>query len=372
MCGGFFIGRGQSMGLFQKDNQPKTAEEYRKSAAAHQAAAKSMFYTFLKTGVFMVAALIALFLVSMAWFAINTNVRSAGVQISADNGRRFYLATRATDKQGVYDNNSQESSNLLEALRHFQRIKKTETIQGLPEFQLGATTVTGSDHVDYIVGDAGGISLMVNPTSNVNNTTQNAYVGPGSRGKITFYIIPTIAGDNQVNITVSLAAYGLSESSGNVVTAQLVNNEQLKNILCGHILLFRENDGYGNYVNQIKPVLGEDGTVCFPFTQEDTWVINQPIEITLYWIWPHRFENMVFPGQPESVFQTSGKNQEDFLNWVNSNRGYIVNQTNPDSLEEPKAGMSNSGISQWSTGYNRGDQLIGDTVAYFVWTISAE
>ena len=355
------------MGLFQKDNQPKTAEEYRKRAAAHQAAAKSMFYTFLKTGVFMIAALIAVLLGSMAWFANNTNTKSTGVQISADNGRRFYLATKKADSQGVYDNS--QNSNLQNALKHFQRIK-TETIQGLPEFQRGETTVTGSDNIEYIVGDAGGISLMVNSTSNVNNTTPDAYVGPGSRGEMTFYIIPTIAGDNQVNITVSLAAYGLSKPTNDVVTAQLVNNEQLKNILCGHILLFRGKDEYGNYVNQIKPALGEDGTIWFPFSQSDEWVINQPIKITLYWLWPHRFENMVFPGQPDSIFQTDYTARDTFLTWVNGNPKYIA-YTNAH-LGAAGPNMTNADFAKWSAGYNRGDQLIGDTVAYFVWTISAE
>ena len=356
------------MGLFRKDSVPKTAEEHRKCAEEHRAAAKSMLSTFLKTGIIMTAALIVILAISIAWFVSNTNVRSTSMSIAANNGQRFYLATKKEDSQGVYDDN-QENGNLQNALDHFNRIAG-ETINGLPQFNIGTTTVKGLDGVEYIVGDADGISLMVNSTSNVKNTTQNEYVGPGSKGEMTFYIIPTVAGDNQVNITVSLAAYQLSKPDNGEVTAQLVNNGQLSKILCGHILLFQGKDAQGNYVNQIEPALGEDGTIRFTFTKKDNWVINQPIEITLYWIWPYRFENLVYPGQPDSVFKTSGDVQNGFLDWVNAHKQNIA-YTN-ESLSDAKADMSNSDFAKWSSGYNRGDQLIGDTIAYFVWTIHAE
>ena len=45
------------MGLFQNNSKPHTAEEYRKSAQAHLNAAKTMFLTFLKTGVIMVTGI---------------------------------------------------------------------------------------------------------------------------------------------------------------------------------------------------------------------------------------------------------------------------------------------------------------------------
>lgn len=357
------------MGLFRKDSVPKTAEEHMKCAEEHGAAAKAMLSTFLKTGIIMAAALIVILAISIAWFVSNTNVRSTSMSIAANNGQRFYLATKKEDSQGVYDNNSSTNSKLQEALKHFKRIS-SETVQELPQFQIGTTTITGSDNIEYIVGDADGISLMVNSTSNVKNTTQNDYVGPGSRGEMTFYMIPTVAGENQVNITVSLAAYGLSKPNNGEVTAQLVNNGQLSKILCGHILLFQGKDALGNYVNQIEPALGEDGTIRFTFTKKDNWVINQPIEITLYWIWPYRFENLVYPGQPDSVFKTSGDVQNGFLDWVNAHKQNIA-YTN-ESLSDAKADMSNSDFAKWSSGYNRGDQLIGDTIAYFVWTIHAE
>ncbi|MGN1196193.1 MAG: hypothetical protein ACI4TA_01160 [Acetatifactor sp.] len=377
------------MGLFRKDDEPNTAEKYRKRAVEHQAAAKSMRNTFLKTGIFAAAALIAIVMLSVAWFVTNTNVRNANIHISANNNRTFYLATRLTDAQGVYDNNTAGDSSLSQALNKFQRIDRDVnagnddiSFQGLPQFSVGTTVVTGSDDNEYIVGDADGISLMVNSTSNVNNTAAEEYVGPGSTGEITFYIIPNVEGRNQVRITVSLAAYKLTasrDSTDNKVTAraELIDGSDanfiLRNLLCGHMLLFKGKDDNGDYVNQIIPRLGEDGTILFSFEEKgDNWTKNQPVEITIYWIWPHRFENLVYSGQNESVFKISGSAQSDLLSWINANKGFIVNQSGSASLEDASTGMSNSGLSQWSAGYNKGDQLIGDTVAYFIWTISAE
>lgn len=360
------------MGLFRKDNVQKTAEEYIKCAEEHRAASKESLSIFLKTGIIMAAALIVMITLLLAWFVSNTNVSGSTASISANNGQRFYLATKKADSQGVYDCNSKTSSPLQKALKHFERIAG-ETINGLPQFTVGTTTVTGSDGFEYIVGDADGISLMVNSKSNVKNIKENEYMGPGSKGELTFYIIPTVAGDNQAaNITVSLAAYGLSEPSSGEVTAELaaINNDNLRNILCGHVLLFQGKDDQGNYVNQIEPTSGNDGIIQFTFTKNGEWVINNPIEITLYWIWPYRFENLVYPGMTDSVFKTSGKAQEEFLNWVNYRKNYIA-YTNAD-LNDAKADMSNSDLSKWSSGYNRGDQLIGDNVAYFIWTIQTE
>lgn len=383
------------MGLFRQNKEPKTAADYRQIAEEYAARARAMRRTFLKTGIIVLSGLVTILAISVAWFASNTNVRSSGAHIQASDIQTYYLATRVADSQGVYDNNTTDESALVQALEKFQRIDLNENggidVQSLPQFHVGTTKITGTDDIEYIVGDADGISLMVNATSNVKNDSAEGHVGPGSRGEITFYLIPKVSGNNQqANITVSLAAYRLlvpeqsaengkagEESSNQQATAraELIDgsdaNDLLRNLLCGHILLFREKDAKGDYHMQLEPVLGDDGSIQFSFEEKGDWVMNQPIEITLYWIWPHRFENLVYAGQAESVFQHPGTAQNGFLNWINVHKDYILNYIAPDSLENADAGMSNSALVQWSAGYNRGDQLIGDTVAYFVWTISA-
>ena len=57
------------------------------------------------------------------------------------------------------------------------------------------------------------------------------------------------------------------------------------------------------------------------------------------------------------------------------NKTYIVNTKvveNINDLANPVENMTNKQFAQWSTGYNKGDQLIGDNIAFFQWVIEAE
>lgn len=370
------------MDLQEKRNASETAEQGRIRAEAD-----TMRKAFLKSCAIALAAIISILGLSSAWFVSNANVSGSGNRVSVNDGRTFYLATRYDDKQGIYDSNPDGVGSLSQALNKSQRVNwngnQNISFEGLPQFMVGTTVVTASDGKQYIVGDTDGISLMVNSTSNVNNdTAQNAYIGPGSRGELTFYIIPIVDGLSQASITVSLAACKVTASkdsadSNVTARAEMIDasdaNSLLRNFLCGHMLLFIGKDGNGDYVNQVLPELGADGSILFPFeVKGENWAINQPVKITLYWVWPYRFENLVYAGQRGSVFKTFGSAQENFLSWVNDNRERIVNLNDSELLEEAGTGMSNAGLSRWSAGYNRADQLIGDTVAYFIWTISAE
>lgn len=382
----FFRGGTGGLNLFQKHNLSSgtahTADHPRSAAEL----AKLMRNAIIKTTVVALAASLSILGLSTAWFASNTKVTGADMQIAAGQNRVFWLATRKADQQGVYDSYDGESSvTLANALIKYNRIDRNDEttnirFEGLPQLTVGSTEVTGTDGQTYIVGDSSGISLMVNSESNVNNIQADDYVGPGSKGMLTFYVIPTVDGENrQVQITVSLAAYKLTTSApvDNTVTAtaQMIDGSQgntaLRKILSGHILLFRGKDPQGNYTGQIFPELSGDGTVDFTFLTEDAWVANQPIAITLYWIWPLRFENLVYAGQSQSVFQTAGSGQEALLEWVNQNKDCVVFGKDTAQLENAGQSMSNGALFQWSGGYNRGDQLIGNTAAYLIWTINA-
>lgn len=376
------------MKFFPKKQEPMTAQEHRKLAEEHRAAAKAMRTTFFKTGIIMFAALLTAMAISIAWFVSNTNVGTHGVHISSGYERPFYLATRVEDKQGVYDRNTENSSHLAEALKTY-RIPGA-TFQGLPNFTVGLNTIEGTDKKNYIIGDTEGISLMVNATSNVNNNVGNDYIGPGSRGELTFYIIPNVDGLQQAEITISLEPYYLrvqeSENKQSAtVSAERATSNTLIRALRGHILLFEEKDNEGYYVKHIAPENGTGDTIRFTLNKTGTdWKRNTPIPVTLYWVWPYRFENLVYPGQPDSIFKDpvdlqKNNPQAKFLIWVNGtedeeykngHKDYIAYTS--ENLADASAEMSNSDFAKWSNGYNRADQLIGDTVAYFVWTISAD
>lgn len=377
----------------------KTAEEYRKEAEIHQEAARSMMKTFLATGIFLAATIVALVIMGMAWFVANAKVESASASIAASGDYKFYLATLKKDSQGVYDNNESPSLEgaLAKALNKFFRADKNgrddeegnhyTTFLYLPNLNEGTTPFTDKDGTEYILGDSDGISLMVNKTSNVNNTEEFEHIGPGSYGEFTFYIIPRVDNLDQVKLSILLQPFTLErygEASGKEATGKAMrvenntNNEVLLNMLQGHILLFTGQDESGNYSNRIIPELENDGSIRCEFIKDKTtttWVKDKAEPITIYWIWPKRFENIKYPGQEDSVFKKDCPEYEDLLEWVNANRKYIVNTntvTNPTLLANPMEDMTNQQFAQWSVGYNKGDQLIGDNIAFFQWVIEAE
>ncbi len=110
------------MGLFQNNSKPHTAEEYRKSAQAHLNAAKTMFLTFLKTGVIMVTGITVIIVLTLSWFVSNTSVTGSHTSISANDGKMYLLATKASEQQGIYDKGD---NTLLKKLSQF-----TSFVQG--------------------------------------------------------------------------------------------------------------------------------------------------------------------------------------------------------------------------------------------------
>ena len=69
------------------------------------------------------------------------------------------------------------------------------------------------------------------------------------------------------------------------------------------------------------------------------------------------------------MMQMEQKNMQ-VVEWINMNKTFLVNTTN--NLENPMGNLTNQQFAQWSAGYNKGDQLIGDNIAFFQWVIDAE
>lgn len=77
----------------------------------------------------------------------------------------------------------------------------------------------------------------------------------------------------------------------------------------------------------------------------------------------------------DSVFKSDSQSHSDLLSWINENRELIVNSktlNDTSSLEDPRNDMTNKQLARWSAGYNKGDQLIGDNVAFVQWVIDAK
>ena len=375
------------------EKQLREAELHRMPIQEQKQDVKFFWKSFMFTGITMLGV-VAVLMACIAWFAANNQAMAGGSMISANGNYTFSIATLKNDSQGVYDVNESSStkSPLAKALNKFFRADNNgrgddagnhyTSFLNLPNLSVGSTLFTDSEGKEYILGDSDGISLMVKDESNVNNTREFDHIGPGSYGKFTFYIIPHIDNLNQVKMSVSLMPFTLvreGEANNKNATARAVlvekndKNSDLLNILQGHILLFTGKDIEGNYTDRILPSLESDGTISFTFeknSENTTWAKDKPEPVTIYWIWPKRFENIKYCGQEESVFVSECQSHTGLLTWINEHREYIV-KANTGSLKNPSETMTNQEFAQWSAGYNKGDQLIGDNIAFFQWVIDA-
>ena len=78
------------MDRHSEPQQHKTAAEYRQAADEHVRTLKDFWKDFLVSGLFVLAAIVAIF-ACLAWFAANNRVSATGSGISA-NGPRFVLS----------------------------------------------------------------------------------------------------------------------------------------------------------------------------------------------------------------------------------------------------------------------------------------
>ena len=129
------------------------------------------------------------------------------------------------------------------------------------------------------------------------------------------------------------------------------------------------------------------------------WIVNKPEKITVYWVWPYRFDSIVYTGQKRSLFKTdTGSGYAEMmthLNDVRNNGGDGIETTEGSGLynlnnsigsftyiteeqlntlkgQSIDRSMSNKAMTLWNQGYNRADQIIGSNVAYIIWNIEAE
>lgn len=359
----------------------------------------ALYKSLVHTVVLVMISFFTLVIVSVAWFVSNSKVQSVSNSVSANGDNRFSIATLKSDSQGVYDRNNEFSTDtpLAKALNRFFRVDKNgrddkegnyyTSFLDLPNLNVGTTDFKDIKGDIYILGDSETISLRVNDSSNINNAEEFGHVGPGSFGQFTFYIIPHIDSFDGVTVSIALHPYTLvreGDPSEKTATGKAVhvenneNNEVLLNMLQGHILLFTAKDVNGDYASHVIPDLQDDGSIRFEFhldSSSKTWVKNQAEPVTVYWMWPKRFENIKYVGLEDSVFKSECEDYKDLMDWVNENRGKVVNTKivqDIGELKNPTEDMTNKQLAQWSAGYNKGDQLIGDNIAFFRWIIDAK
>lgn len=205
----------------------------------------------LKTGIFLLATVIVLVFGSIAWFVSNDRTQATTASVSAKHDP-LRLATKGVRQKAEKD---------------YLRI----TEETLPDGE----TYPHKEETYYYTED-GTIALRL--------SEDNIVVSPGASGTVTFYIIPNQDGAMSLTLYVGLAGYTATQNN---TSAERIVDPTLDALLSGHILLFRNKDENGHYSDW----LGENNTVTvsLPVTAKK----DIPEAVTVHWIWPLRYENMV-------------------------------------------------------------------------------
>lgn len=333
------------MDRHSEPQQHKTAAEYRQAADEHVRTLKDFWKDFLVSGLFVLAAIVAIF-ACLAWFAANNRVSATGSTIGAKTERYTIAAASDDDAHvGYYERNERTD-------------KEKQAIAGL-------------DTTD---------AMTVTLGSNLNNETAGSLY-PGARGKISFTVKPLVGDLNGVTINLSrvlkVTGVGVVGDGGT-----LTNDAQAPlGLIKGHLLFFtRCENGYysGRVVDgkiEIpKSAFCEDGKTTNP--------TNKSVPITLYWVWPEYFQNFVLTGNTnyyKNLFALAGDEKSDYgalqadMNTHKTNYFY-GSAASTSAAEAPtvSADMSSSDTAICSALYNNADEQIGDKVEYIQLRISAQ
>lgn len=333
------------MDRHSEPQQHKTAAEYRQAADEHVRTLKDFWKDFLVSGLFVLAAIVAIF-ACLAWFAANNRVGATGSTIGA-KGPRYTLTAAGEGESDAH-------------VGYYERSERT------PEEK---QTIDGLDAAD---------AMTVTLGSNLNNETAGSLY-PGARGKITFTVTPLVSDLNGVTINLSrvLKAKGVGVvEDGGTLASEVAT---LLGLAKGHLLFFTscENGYYSNRITDSKIVLSPDD-----FCRKGSSETTEPVTVNLYWVWPEYFQNFILTGNTnyyKNLFAAAGDAKSDYgalqadMNAHKANYFYgAANGTSAANAPAVSADMSFSDTAICSALYNNADEQIGNKVEYIQLRISAQ
>ena len=324
--------------------QHKTAAEYRQAADEHVRTLKDFWKDFLVSGLFVLAAIVAIF-ACLAWFAANNRVSATGSTIGAKADRYTLTAEGEGESNahvGYYERTAEEKQ-----------------------------TIADLDTAD---------AMTVTLTSNLNNETAGSLY-PGARGKITFTVKPLVDDLNGVTINLSRVL----KVTGNVVVedgkALTPDAQTLLGLAKGHLLFFTSCDQNGYYSGRVS-----DSKIEIPkskFCKKGSSETTESVDVNLYWVWPEYFQNFVLTGNTnyyKNLFAPADKTTDYGYGALqadmNANKTNYFFGTASDvpaaSAPTVSASMTSSDAAICSALYNDADEQIGDKVDYIQLRISAQ
>lgn len=347
-----------------------TPEEYRKKAQEQIQNYKHQWKIFIRTGIVVLAAAIAIIIACIAWFVSNNKVTGSGIGIRSA-GSDFELAA---DAGADGENSAGKYDKLLEVL------PGTEETLGDKSY-----ITTDDSHTS--------ITWSIVNESNMRNNQNNQGIEPGTSGMLRFYIISHKEG--ALNVTLDLGLTGYTNGLGSTIVK---SEETAQKLVKGHVLLFA---GYEQRTNSYEGWISEDADP-WTMTLDNgstltrntdgmlTWAVENakkdtayPVQI--YWIWPEILGSylrkdqtatgnrpILFQEEPAIGENTSGNPKalpKDLYEKMSQNGKYFRYESKDEKVTADILWQMRNDFNPVIYGeiadcYNLGDQYLGENVRY--------
>ena len=274
-----------------------------------------------RSAVLALAALIVIGVACYAWFA-NNRVVTANLSAISLNADCFELASEGDI--GIFDSFISDGQE-----------KQGDDWMG-PQKEGTVTSVSKQS-----------ILWRMDDESSLGNTDDEDGIRPGSKGTLTFYVLPKQTGQLVLEFRLDITA---KVTNGN---GELVESEQAAGkLLQGHLLFFgpvfengaAKKDDENNVVMELIDFTDRTFTLDFGTVNKG----GEPIQVTLKWDWPYLLSDAV---------DIVG------LNTIQSKPEYFL-------CDAPQ-NIGNMNVSELSPYYNNADQHIGEYIDTIILQLTA-
>ena len=338
----------------------------------------------IKLGSVMILAFIVWVFSSIAWFSMNKNVGSSGMEVSI-GGSSFELAVAGNNIGAMsYSGTGANSASYTgTALNDFQSGPHD------PDGQSGTyNKSTGGTGAFYTTG---GSSDVIKWRLESDYNRYDDGMGPGSQGSFTFYVVPKVSGNLTVKFSLKLEDYSADVEQNEDKSWSVGNLTKIESgdtgydavtYLNTHLLFFENRTNTGTEQSPVYVYSDLIDKAEFEKTFTNC-VVDQVIPVT---IWPNTFAQMSCVAANGNV-ATASETVSDLQQYVIDNASDLlkgisqadamtymadINTGGNDTTYTFNTSTTTTNLVVLSNGYNKADSSIGATVKYFLLILKAE